>query len=69
MNTALIVLIVILSILVFAVLVTYIAVVYTAYKVKKKAEEYMTKKGVDTGISKFQQKLNEAIEKKNQKKS
>ena len=74
MSTALIILIYIISVLVFLVLVSYIAVVYMAYKFKKKAEKFMTNKGVDilnkgvdTGISKFQRKLNEAIEKKNQK--
>ena len=76
MNTVLIILIVIISVLVFVVLVSYIVVLYATYKIKKKAEEYMVNKGmgilnkgIDTGVSKFQQKINETIAKKNKKNS
>jgi uncharacterized protein YpmB len=74
MDIALIILIVILSVLLLAVLVSYIAVFYAAYKIKKRAEDFMVNKGkqilndnVDIAAGKFQKRLIEEVNKKNKK--
>ena len=74
MNIALTILIVILSVLLLVVLGSYIAVFYATYKIKKRAEEFMANKGkqilndnIDMGVGKFQKRLIEEVNKKNNK--
>ena len=64
MNTAITVLIILLSAILLAGLVSYICIMIAAYQIKKKAEEFMNKKGmdvlnkgIDTGINNIQNKV------------
>lgn len=47
MNTAIIVLIVIICLILFFVLISYIWMMYVAYKIRNKAQEFIENRGID----------------------
>lgn len=71
MSTAITILIVIISAFLLVGLISYICIMIAAYQLKRKTEEWMGNKGmslldkgIDTGISKLQNKVEKTIGKK-----